>query len=284
MRSLRNIAKWAGAQRKNQPPLGWFKIFSIFFKILIKQNVKITGELDYKKHRIIMEVNSYVQLNRLNACQKEPETIRWIEENVRSGDVFYDVGANVGAYSFIAYAVTGGQSKIYAFEPSFATFNALNQNIFLNGFQETIIPLQVALGDKTELSPFGYFSILPGATKQTIKKEQAQNSQPSQAVFSQAVLSFRLDDLISYFGIKPPNHIKIDVDGPELAVLRGAEDTLSSPSLETILVEVDTKLYPNNEIGGFLEKHGFALKAKYARGKKGSNYLFNCIFQKSSLG
>ena len=64
--------------------------------------------MKYKKHRFKMAKGI-----RANSDRREPETIRWIESMSR-GQILYDVGACVGAYSLVA-AYNGIRS--YAFEP-----------------------------------------------------------------------------------------------------------------------------------------------------------------------
>ena len=73
---------------------------------IVKSDLRPVGRLDYAANRIQMCVNSPWQPYRLNSCAKEPETVAWIERNVRPGDTFYDIGANVGAYSLVAFAVS----------------------------------------------------------------------------------------------------------------------------------------------------------------------------------
>ena len=128
--------------------------FSTAFKIALKEKINVVGRLDYQKAEILMDLSSYKQIRRLRASKKEPETVEWIEENIKPGEIFYDIGANVGAYSFVAWAHTGKKCKVYSFEPSFSTFAALSQNVFLNSASEEIIALQISLSYKTFFIPF----------------------------------------------------------------------------------------------------------------------------------
>ena len=80
--------------------------------VRLKANLSPIVQLDYRRHRILLHADSPLGLYRARACQKEPETVRWIEEFVRPGDVFYDIGANVGAYSLIASKYCGGVRRL----------------------------------------------------------------------------------------------------------------------------------------------------------------------------
>ena len=69
-------------------------------------------------------------------ANKEPGTVNWIETGVRDGDVFYDIGANIGIYSLLAAARIGA-GKVYSFEPDVSSFAGLLQVITLNGIAPT---------------------------------------------------------------------------------------------------------------------------------------------------
>ena len=223
-----------------------------------------------------MNVDTSTQLMRLRSCAKEPETVEWLENNFRSGDVLYDVGANVGSYSFVGYVVAGGDCTIYAFEPSFSTFAALCENIFLNDCDERIVPLQVALSDETKLLTFNYSNISAGSSMHSIGEAISQSGLTFQPINKQPMLSYRLDDLIDQFALRPPNHIKIDTDGAELKILRGAEKTLEHPQLRTVFIEVNESLSTCSEMLNYVQGKGFIIQSRVAAGV--SEGFFNYLF------
>jgi hypothetical protein len=73
-------------------------------------------------------------------------------------------------------------------------------------------------------------------------------------------VTFRLDDVVARFGLPLPNHIKLDVDGGELSLLEGAAGVLASPTLQTVLVEVNTA--QSEAITSVLAAHGLALNTR----------------------
>ena len=131
------------------------------------------------------------------------------------------------------------------------------------------MPLQIALSDTTTVDTFNYRNLYPGAAMHTLGEALDTEGNPFRAVFKQPVLSYRADDLIKQFGLPPPNHVKIDVDGTELAVLRGMEETLGKPSVASIPLEVNEGRGHKDEILDFLAKKGFETHAKH-----GENYIF----------
>jgi FkbM family methyltransferase len=241
-----------------------------------KEKVDAVGRLDYQKAPIQLRLDSLAEHGRLRSCEKEPETIAWIEQQVRPGDVVYDIGANVGAYAFVIDRFTGGRAKVYALEAAFATFAQLSRNVFLNQCAGRVVPLHVALGETTGVIGFNYRSLSPGTSLHTLGPAIDHREQPFEPVFVQPILSFRLDDLIETFRLEPPNAIKLDVDGVELGILRGASRTLAHPALRTLIVEVEADLPSSEAIVTLLSAAGFRCEARYRHeGQIGTaNYVF----------
>jgi FkbM family methyltransferase len=221
-------------------------------------------KMDYDKHDIYLLYTSPLIQLRLRSCEKEPFTVDWVEQFVKPGHVFYDVGANVGAYSLIAAKHTGGKAKIFAFEPSFPTFRDLCQNVILNGCEDSITPLPIALWSGKGLKTFHYATLDAGAAKHGLHL----GADSSSSVYRERVLTLRLDHLKTVLRLPRPHHIKIDVDGPEFEVLRGADETLSHPKLRSIIVEIRRKAGPDlmaTKVGQLLGSKGFRLQSQHRR-------------------
>jgi FkbM family methyltransferase len=197
---------------------------------------------------------------------------------MKPGDVFYDIGANVGAYSLVAAKRFGGKVKVYAFEPAFLNFSQLCRNIFLNNCQDAVFPLSVALSDKTRIDDLNFHDLVPGGSLHTLGETIDHKGEVFTPVATQRMLSYRLDDLIGQFKIPTPNHIKIDVDGIEKAILEGAATTLSNPSLRTIDVELAVG-EGQRDITQLLLGKGFQLNSQYQRWTPG---MLNCVFVRKS--
>lgn len=241
----------------------------------IKENMVLVGEVDYDRAKILMEISSLTQVERLYACRKEPETIDWIERNILPGDIFYDIGANVGAYSFIADVVACGAARIYAFEPGFTTYAALVKNALVNHAFGRVTPLPVALSDRTVLKVLHYSSTTPGAASHVLSNQHTRN-ETTVSSESQVVLAYALDDFVQQFDLPQPNLIKLDVDGAELSVLSGASNTLRFPSLRSILVEVCENHETASVLTQLLGQYGFILDSRHVH--PGSGGIANWIF------
>lgn len=244
----------------------------------IKAAIDLKGRMDYESHDIYLHIDSVTEYEtRLHSCEKEPDTVEWIETFMTPGDTFYDIGANVGAYSLVAAKFFQGAVKIYAFEPAFLNFTQLCRNLFLNHCQDVVIPLSVALSNNTRIDAFNYHDLVPGGSLHTLGDAIDYKGDRFEPVLKQPVLSYRTDDLIAQFDLPVPTHIRIDVDGIELEVLRGADKTLSNEALRSIVVELEVG---ENEaqISEFVFSKGFRLHAKHRRHTPG---MINCIFIRS---
>ena len=77
----------------------------------------------------------------------EPATAKVFRRLLRSGDVFVDVGANIGYFSLLAASLVGGKGKVYSFEPNPSLFPFLEKNLLRNGYHWAI-PHQLAVFDE----------------------------------------------------------------------------------------------------------------------------------------
>lgn len=260
MRRLKNNVKWFAAAQLER----LLKILPNEALAEIKSRINPVGRMDLKDHDVLMHWDSKIQIYKSKACKDEPETVKWIKDNVKKDDVFYDIGANVGAFSFVAWAVSHKKCRIYAFEPSFSTFDALCRNILLNNAQNEIIPFNVAFGQSTGLTDLYYTSILPGKCQHAIGSPKNSNLGNFIPQAKLSIPCYRLDDLIKILRLPQPNYLKIDVDGLELEILKGAAESLKDPALKSILVEVNSN---ESMIDGLLKKYGFEA-AEFVRGNK----------------
>jgi FkbM family methyltransferase len=182
------------------------------------------GRLDYPRAAIHLQLTSPEEFYRLKSCSKEPWTVRWIEEYLRPDEVLYDVGANVGAYTLVAAVGVPG-ARVVAFEPGAANFAALCANVELNGVGGRVIPVPLALGERSGSAA------LEGAPVAGASRSLDGAAGPEHPT----VLVDRLDDLVDRFELPPPDHL----DGSELQVLAGAERLLARDGVRSAMVELD---------------------------------------------
>jgi len=247
--------------------------------LLINQSIRKRLDyitlLDYNKVPILIYAPTRLLFYRSNACQKEPETVSWIEKYFKSGDIFFDIGANIGAYSLIAAMQSEKNIQVYAFEPSYSSYYFLIKNILLNKCESNIFPFQICLSDMTEIIYFNYSSLESGGAKHTIGNNMidvlGKYFIPD---FRQKMLSFSIDNFIDTFNIPTPNHIKIDVDGTEKNILIGAKDTLKNANVKTIMIEIGDEVEIKKQIIEYLTNIGFSIEFETIHGPNVVYILF----------
>jgi FkbM family methyltransferase len=142
---------------------------------------------------------------------------------LRPGDLFLDIGANVGSYTVLASKLCGAQT--IAFEPDPNTFAALSRNITVNAIGALVSVHRTALGNDS------------GEIGFTIGMDTTNHVAGAGDAGRQMVPLARLDDID---GAAAPTLIKLDVEGYEEQVLDGASQTLASPSLLAVQSELCT--------------------------------------------
>jgi len=157
------------------------------------------------------------------------------------GDVFLDVGANVGTYTILASGVA--QARTLALEPIPATFERLLRNLRLNDLLSRVDARCLAVG-ATEGSV--RFTAGRDTTNRAVTLLPAPSQEPTVEV--------PLTSLDQHLQDAPtPLVWKVDVEGYEPEVLRGAAAALQQPHLRAVLLEADTPALQST-----MEKAGFA--------------------------
>jgi len=148
---------------------------------------------------------------------------------LRVGDGFLDVGANVGTYTILASGAA--QARTLAVEPIPATFNRLMRNIRINDLLSHVDSRCLAVGAHSG-------SVLFTADRDTTNRAVSLITTPSQELTVEVPLT-SLDELL-YQANFSPLVWKVDVEGYEPEVLRGAVAALQQPQLRAVLLEADT--------------------------------------------
>jgi len=154
--------------------------------------------------------------------------MRFVGDFLRSGDVFVDVGSNVGTYTLLAAATTG--VDIWAFEPSSCAFGRLRENVSMNLLEPRVRVYQAAVGAST-----GRVMLSTGrdAVNHVLTGRDDGPSEEVPMISLDQVLTPESRSLVSL--------IKVDVEGLETDVLRGAMTLLRSRS-PALIVEANDRV------------------------------------------
>ena len=188
---------------------------------------------------------------------KEPEIRCYIDEYVTDGDVFFDIGANVGVFSIYAAKRHPGIS-VYCFEPEYSNLHALKENVIHNGLMSRINIFSVGISDYGGLSTLFLQDLTTGSACHTESKEAIRVTADGQSVvWSEGIFSVTLDDICEHLGVIP-NTVKIDTDGDESRILKGAANTLMNPTLKSLVFEAPKDEIKRKHCYEFLESAGFS--------------------------
>jgi FkbM family methyltransferase len=218
-------------------------------RVRIKEDLKITSPY----LGLEMVLDSRPLLGRLKI--KEPETIEWLKK-IKKGEVFYDIGACVGNFALPA-AKKG--ACVSAFEPMYLNYKVLVTNASINSLK--IISFPIALSSHNGVGFMNLSKAVAGAAEHSFGGDHGKST-----------IMFALDDFRSLMKFPPPDYVKIDTDGHEEEVIRGAKETLRHA--KSILVEID--FAQPNKAKELLEAIGFRMRNRFPRHAS----IYNCIFEK----
>lgn len=138
--------------------------------------------------------------------------------DVRTGDVVFDIGANLGAYTMLFAQWAGPEGRVFAFEPASEPFDGLTRLLDANGLSPRVVAVAAAVAEREGLTDLHGELHVPTVTIDAVcQRERVM-----------------------------PRLIKIDVEGAELEVLRGARKTITSGGAELKLyVEMHPSLWPD---------------------------------------
>lgn len=169
---------------------------------------------------------------------KEPETIQWIKNNLRSDSnvcLFIDVGANIGIYSLYAASVNAN-IEILAAEPIEKSFIELRNNIDLNHWADRITALNVAISDADGNGRMTRIDDRVGSSGAQLENgSEGEGVVVSVATGDQLVIKYASSEILTINSVM----LKIDTDGNELDVLRGFNSMFAKGTISTVLVETN---------------------------------------------
>ncbi|MCA9217237.1 MAG: FkbM family methyltransferase [Planctomycetales bacterium] len=159
---------------------------------------------------------------------------------IRSGDIVWDIGANQGMYTTVFSQAVGRTGHVYAFEPSEKNYTYLS-DATKTCTNVTLCPF--GLADRDGEAWFAQGEDNLGATSRISEKRDDTNR-----------IEIRSGDaLIKAGAFRPPNVVKVDVEGFETEVLRGLSESLRNTETRAVGVEVHF---------GILEERGQSNAAK----------------------
>jgi FkbM family methyltransferase len=154
-----------------------------------------------------------------------------IQAHVKAAAVCLDVGANIGLYS-LGLSALAPEGRVYAFEPSPATFGHLQSNLEANG-AANVVASNLAVSDSTGTVVFHDFSFFSAGSFSSDEASLLSSESYGSQSFEAATTT--VDEFVADHGLDRVDLVKVDVEGAELSVLAGAEKTLATYRPVTVL-------------------------------------------------
>lgn len=234
------------------------RYYGFIFRIFQPLNLfrGITKISDYDKNlKIKLDLNEWIQQHIYFLGYFDPSGIRYIKNHLYEGEVFIDIGANVGSYSLVASSLVGLTGKVIAFEPATASFQRLVENVSLNG-QTNVVLERKAVLDKNSIT---YIHLSDGRnTGMSSIYHFASESGKTEKV--EAV---SLDDWAEKNECMRISMIKMDIEGSEMLALKGMIRILEKYKPK-ILIELKEETLKNS---GYLVEEivDLLVRLKYSR-------------------
>lgn len=220
--------EWCGNVLGRGSAREWLK--RLYHRALMLQ----TGERGLRREFPGGEVVRVLPAYRQLGCNFDEYTA--FRSVIRPGMLAFDVGANVGAYSLLLAEWVGPEGAVYAFEPAPILFEGLRQHVRLNRRDMVITTVGSAIGAYDGLADF---VVANTAGESRLAGPHARSTE------TQQVPLVTIDSFCARTGVTP-DFIKIDVEGWELAALRGARETIRRAGRRLLLfVELHPSSWPH---------------------------------------
>lgn len=181
---------------------------------------------------------------------------------LRPGDVFYDVGSNIGEYAVFASKIVGEAGMVVGFEPEAASFGRVAAHIQLNNLRN-VRAFRLALSDAPGTMPLQVKGFLNRQSRLMRAGERGTGGGMTVEVTTG-------DSIREFEGLPIPNAVKIDVEGHEYQVLTGLRKTLAHPLCSLLCCEVHPRSLPpaiqTTDVVDAIKSLGFSRIESISRG------------------
>jgi FkbM family methyltransferase len=190
----------------------------------MKERIYDVLELFYNKGKKVIisgiELRLPYRFSRYYENDYEKESVTFFKKHIYKGQVVIDVGAQIGLMAKLFADLVGENGRVYAFEPTPKTFTVLKKTISLNKQERIIKPIEAAISEKKGKASFS----ISNQDIDAANSLSDTNRQHQTHMISVDVLS--LDEFVAEEAVSKVDFIKIDAEGAEYFVLKGARTIL----------------------------------------------------------
>jgi FkbM family methyltransferase len=181
----------------------------------------------------------------------EPQKTATFINNLKNGQVCFDVGANVGYFTILGSRCVGPTGRVIALEPAIRNLAYLYRHVILNKAENVTI-ISAACSDSESLTNFS-----SGKNCAEGHLTGSMHSEPASGENVSLVPTVTIDSVARQLGILP-DLLKIDVEGAELSVLKGAQATIRKARPKVLLEIHSDQLL--SSCSAFLKDIGYKLE------------------------
>lgn len=160
--------------------------------------------------------------------RNDVKQMKYFIDNIKPGDFVLDIGGHVGQYAVLFAALVSETGKVVTFEPDNTAKKILYENLRKNNFTDRVSVEDIALSDANGTHSF--FSRGGDSMSSLVRSGLGSNALLSD-VQEYSITTMKLDDYLSTRGMGFPDWIKLDTEGAEINILKGAQEVLRSKAI-----------------------------------------------------
>lgn len=215
--------------------------------------------------KIKLDLDEWIQQHIYFLGSWDPRGMNFLRNYLKQGDVFFDIGANIGTYTLVASRIVGETGVVHSFEAITDVYHRMVENIELNKLNN-ITPNHRAVYQHSQMLEF-FVSSKENAGMSSIFHHDTESGK------LENVQAVSIDEYIESGNISRVDMIKIDIEGAELFALKGMTTTLERFH-PVLIMEVSDDVLKNtgisgNEILELLTGMGYVRKKIYKCGHTG---------------
>jgi FkbM family methyltransferase len=228
----RTLLQTVRAFTANVPIKGRYVLAEVAARALTQKTDRLIGTVG--SYRVELDMNDLIQRQIYFGLYDTGE-VALVRRLLQPGDVFFDIGANVGFYSLIGAGAVGATGRVHAFEPMPRNADKLRGAIALNALTHIVVN-QAAVGDA------------PGTLTLHFPDDKDENSGWATVVVDGKkpnqidVPMITVDEYVEAQKIARVKLIKMDIEGAEPLALAGMRGLLARANAPDMLVEINPYL------------------------------------------
>jgi len=273
MRSARHLASRLAAFARSDRATKRAAVETLLLDRVIRRPIVYT-DADGLRYVLYPGENAGAYL--ANRGNYEVAEVRFCTRTLAPGQTVVDVGANIGLYTLLAAKSVGPDGNVHAFEPEPENARRIRVNLALNGVGNVEL-FEAAVYSTPGVVELNVFAPEFNAWHSIGRPEVVDPAHPSTPVEPTATIevpAVTLDDHCRTHAIDRIDLLKVDVEGAELDVLKGARELLAQRAARTILFEASLPQiaalgHAADDCFGLLAEHGYTTSSLTADGELG---------------